>query len=98
MRTGSINVRRYLRSVSVTWSSAWDSNPESPDQADLLGIFLRYVVTNRFILSYSLLSYLDAPIIVMGVQQVPGLHKQRPKNYSYEKSHSSGLPIHPQGP
>ena len=35
MRTGSIYVRRYLRSVSVTWSSAWDSNPESPDQVDL---------------------------------------------------------------
>ena len=28
---------------------------------------LRYVIANRFILSYSLLSYLDAPIIVMGV-------------------------------
>ena len=25
------NGRRNLRSVSVTWSSAWDSNPESPD-------------------------------------------------------------------
>ena len=65
-------------------SSAWDSHPESPDQSDLLGIFLRYVVTNRIILSYSFLSYLGAPIIVMGVQQAPGLGKQRPKNYSYE--------------
>ena len=23
--------RQYLRAVIVTWSSAWDSNPESPD-------------------------------------------------------------------
>ena len=25
--------RQYLRAVIVTWSSAWDSNPESPDLA-----------------------------------------------------------------
>ena len=35
------------------------------------------------ILRYSLLGYLDAPIIVMGVQQAPEFHKLRPKSYSY---------------
>ena len=82
MRTGSIYVRRYLRSVSVTWSSAWDSNPESPDQVDLQ--ISPQVITNRIVLSYDLLSYLDAPITVMGVQQAPRLYNLQPKNYSYE--------------
>ena len=49
------------------------------------------MITNRDALSYGLLSYLDAPITVMGVQQAPGLNNLQPKNYSYEWSHFSGL-------
>ena len=40
----------------------------------------------RNILSYSLLDYLDAPIIVMGVQQVPEHNKQRLKIYSLRQT------------